>query len=189
MAKILVPFADLTRKKKTVEAVLNIPSGLDVQYVRRAEGIPDSYIKKNFILEEHRGSRSKIIEGFPLFKTIIEQATGRQLGVESEDEYDEDEDEDRDDIDGERVKLEKVLMVLKNLLDSEATLALFTTAKIHYYPNSSDGHYADGGNIVPTEIIFCKEEISYESDATVINKLKKQVFAEITRYRRAKEKY
>lgn len=194
MARVtgLPSLASLAVKKKKLEPILNLPPGLDLRTIRSHENIPDKYIKANYVLEEHREQRVKLIQGFPLFRTIVEQLLGRNLDrghvSDDDDDFDDDErNENRGYIEGQSIKLENLVNVLKNILSSEATLSLFKSAKIHYYGTECYTFVPGIGNIVPTEIVLCKEEVSYESDAVVITKLKKKVFAEINRYRRAKK--
>jgi hypothetical protein len=195
MARVTPPSFTTLAAKKKAEPTLNLPPGLEnVRYIRKAESIPDEYITNNYVLEQHRGVRTKVTDGIPLFKTLLEQMLATQLQTQERD-YDEYDDDNGDEaegsyVDGQEVKLQTVLNAFKNFLSSEATLSLFQSAKIYYNGRARDDNiHTVAGEVVPTEIILCKEKITYETDAVVISRLKKQVYAEITRYRRAKEKY
>lgn len=179
------------KKKKKVDSYPDIPAGLQTQYIRKWESIPDDYIIKNFVLEEHRAEEKRTSDAVPLFKTLIEQMLNRSLSlITSQD--DEDEEESPNLITGQRITMNQLKDALNNFLGSEATLALFQCARIHYHADPSmygRGSSAESQGIYPAEIFLCKEDITYESDRAVIDKLKRAVFNKIVRYRRVKEKY
>jgi hypothetical protein len=190
----LPSFNAIAGKVKKKEPELNIPPGLQTQYIRKWESIPDEYILQNFVVEERRTIRRSVSEQVPLFKLLIEQLINRPIDLNRRNDYDDDGDEDEvssNVINGQEISIQQLKNALINFLDSEATLALFNKAKVHYYGDEEEYSYIkiDGHHILPTEIMLCKENVTFESDQAVINKIKREIFDKITRWRRAKERY
>jgi hypothetical protein len=184
------------KKKQPVPA---FPPGLRLSNVRSAENIPDEYIKANFILDEHRGSKVIIEETVPLFSMILERLVGtEELRITSDDMYDEDgeelytEDEHgrpiNPNMQGREVKIKDLTTAIHDVISSSNIEILFQSAKLYstpevFRPRLIGNLYANG-----SEIILCKERIEYETDDVVLSRLKKKVFTQVQKFRREKER-
>ncbi len=184
----LPKLSELKKKEITLKGP-NIPPGLDHKYVRSAEGIPTSYIKKNFSLEEHRGKRVTLGDGVGLFANIINEILQTSAATRlSSDDPDDEGDNEEELMEGVVISSERLRMALRRVVDSDTLFQLFTTGKVFEYYDELHTGVPGIPRTKTFEIILCKQKVSYDSDETVIAKIKRKVFAEIQRYRRAKEK-
>jgi hypothetical protein len=182
----MVRLPKLPKPIKKSEIKPRIPEGLDLRYIRSADGIPDKYIKDNYILNEFR-KKKVVTQGDQYFligtlvKHLIEKVKGVDLNPNIRDDY-EDEDDYYDDDDHlyktANVTIAQLKEALEHIIASPILFELFDTAKVKWCDREGQGG----------EITLMKEKEIWDSDQVVISRLKRTVFNEITRCRRAKEK-
>lgn len=171
--------------RQRIEPVLNIPSGLRLNNIYSFESIPDKYIRENFPLDEYRTKYVKYeTEAYPLIGNLIKHLSGNasvvRINTGEDDGYD-DEDDLIHHIWNKKVDIKNLKQALKEIIESPI-LDLFDVAELYCLnANRSERDTSE------KEILLRKKKVGYESNESVIVKIKKKVFNEIQRYRRVKK--
>src|SRR4051812_40225135 len=116
---------------RNIEPVLNLPAALRLNNIRNYQHIPDSYVKKNFPLNEYRSKRTKYDdEAYPLLEVLMNHLLDAPIRIRRND------DEDDDDYNGEgyawgtKIDVKRLKQALEDIVKSP-TLDLFDVAELY----------------------------------------------------------
>lgn len=156
-------------ERRSPKSKVGVPFPQILPHPKAPEEIPDDYIKQNFVLDDFRRKDKVIAEYIPFMHALAERLKNAyEYSVDSR----------RETID---IPIDIATDVVKQMLPSTAGSGLYDTAKLVRVSQVFDLQIsARKWNSLDTyELILYRNKVIRETDAKVIERLKKMVFEKL----------